>query len=75
MYLTNAILRSEIHTGLKMKAAVVWIVTSFNPVGSYEHFGQTHCFHLQNILIPWYGGSKFPQSTTYYISKRNSLQM
>jgi hypothetical protein len=52
VHLTNAILISEIHTGLKMKAAVVWIVTLFNPVGSYEHFGQTHCFHLQNILIP-----------------------
>jgi len=56
-----------------MKAAV-WILTPFNLVESYEYFGQTQCFHLQNILIPWYGGSKLPQSTIYYISKRNSLQ-
>jgi hypothetical protein len=49
---TNVILRFEIHTGSKMKAVVFCVVTPFHLVESYQNFGQTHCLHLQDILIP-----------------------
>jgi hypothetical protein len=42
-----------VHVDTVLQVVVIWVVTPCSPVGGYQRFGWTYCFHLQCSPCKW----------------------